>query len=890
MKLLNKTLICLVGALGFFSQISVVDAQAPSTINPTVVFVTDARTPAITGAANVDSGDSPADSDFYIRERRNANDITLRISSYLNFDVSALTVADVNQPGFAMSLTANYDARLNDINSAAAIVGRVTNGAWDGTNTLPLHSWGRDDSVDRVNLVADISNLATPALVSADVTDVVRGWVDGTLPNYGLAVFMDQLEFNGAGFSNPRLEMSVSPDVGPVIPFTDTDGDSYRDEAEVAFGSDPNDPASIPDHRSTGPSPNVVIIYADDLGLGDVSAYGNAFGTPSPAITPHMDALAAQGVMFTQAHSGNGTCTQSRYALLTGKYNWREFAGISTHYGSHSGISDLPLPSDITIAEFLKTQGYDTAAFGKWHLGGRWHAPNGSRITGNPTNPNNVDWDRPLERHATGNGFDYFRGLATTINFGPYVYIHDDRPQLVTNVDADGVPTAFRDVTANDTMTLLSRADLNSSVIGCTDSRASLGDPAYRQIDAGPVMISDFEAYIADRKAANDADPFFTYVSLYSPHKPWAITPAFETEDHARGFNYADFMREVDDRIGRVVNAIDTAGYGDNTIVIVTSDNGPENQAMSESISFGKDPSGPLRGNKRDIWEAGTRVPFIVRWPGQAAAGLRVSNPIWQGDIFTTVAAFLQQELPDTTAPDGESFLNLVRGQEKPSGNRPALVISSIRGDLGLKTTDGWKLIDSTGGGHNISWDANDIQLNNPAGSNRGFPKQLFQLNIDLGETNNLIGNLNNDAAISNGLLEITGRDLLGELNTLRDNESASLFGRVPDNDGDQLPNSYELANGLDPNWPLDASGDLDKDGLTNLEEFSAGSDPNDPNDPETKMLLGDVNRDGSVDFLDISPFISVLSSGGFEDNADINRDGSVTFLDIAPFIAILSS
>ena len=149
---------------------------------------------------------------------------------------------------------------------------------------------------------------------------------------------------------------------------------------------------------------------------------------------------------------------------------------------------------------------------------------------------------------------------------------------------------------------------------------------------------------------------------------------------------------------------------------------------------------------------------------------------------------------------------------------------------------------------------------------------------------------MNNDAAISNGLLEITGRDLLGELNTLRDNESASLFGRVPDNDGDQLPNSYELANGLDPNWPLDASGDLDKDGLTNLEEFSAGSDPNDPNDPETKMLLGDVNRDGSVDFLDISSFISVLSSGGFEDNADINRDGSVTFLDIAPFIAILSS
>jgi len=879
MKHLNNTLVCLLTALGFCSLVPIAHAQGP--LSPTVIFTTDAQTPSITGAANVDAGDSPADSDFYIRERRNGNEVALRISSFLNFDVSSLTPQVVNESGFAVLLSADYEFRLNDINSAAAIVGRVTNGAWNGTSVRPLHSWGITDSADRSPLVADIASL-TPsptASVSVDVTDIVRGWVNGTVPNYGLAVFMDRLEFNGAGFSNPRLVMGVSSTVGPVIPFTDTDGDSYRDEAEIAFGSNPSDASSVPAFAAAPSRPNVVIIYADDLGLGDVSVYGDAFGTSSPAITPNMDALAANGVMFTQAHSGNGTCTQSRYGLLTGKYNWREFDGISMHYGMHSSISDLPLPSDTTIAEYLKTQGYDTAAFGKWHLGGRWHAPDGSRITGNPSNPTSVDWDRPVERHAVDNGFDFYRGLSTTINFGPYVYMHNDRNQLVSDTNADGVPTAFREVTANDTMTFLTNANLNSSVLGARDSRSSLGDPAYRQIDAGPVMINDFEEYIANRETANDTDPFFSYVALYSPHTPWAITPAFATADQARGFGYADFMREVDNRIGRVIAAIDDAGFGDNTMIILTSDNGPENIAMQQSLSFGRDPNGPLRGNKRDSWEGGTRVPFIVRWPGQAAAGLRVNQPIWQGDIFTTVAAFLNQELPDTTAPDGESFLNLIRGQAKPDGSRPAIVLSSIRGDLSLKTNDGWKLIDSDGGGHNISWDADNVSLSNPAGTNRANPKQLFQLDTDLGETDNLIGSIFDDPTIRSELTAITGIDLLAELDVLRVAESASLFTRVPDNDGDQLPNVYEIANGLNPNSSLDAAGDLDSDGFSNLDEFIADTDPNDPSDP---FLQGDNNSDGVVDCDDLDSYVGNigLSSSGALAQLDLDDDGIVSAAD----------
>ena len=166
--------------------------------------------------------------------------------------------------------------------------------------------------------------------------------------------------------------------------------------------------------RGANGRPNIVIIYADDMGFGDVGAYGVRFGTASPAPTPHMDSLAAEGLMFTQAHSSNAVCTPSRYALLTGKYNWRTFSGISGTYAA----PDIP-SRDTTLAEFLKTQGYDTAAFGKWHLGGYFYDRSGVPYTGrdnNITDAASIDWEHPLVGHATDNGFDTFRGLAVTIN------------------------------------------------------------------------------------------------------------------------------------------------------------------------------------------------------------------------------------------------------------------------------------------------------------------------------------------------------------------------------------------------------------------------------------------------------------------------------------------
>ena len=748
-------------------------------------------------------------------------------------DLASITVldgGDTDEDGIPDSWE---DANgLNKNNPDDAALDNDSNGGPDGltnlqeyiTGTDPQDSDTDDDGLNDGDEVNGTQNPWSNGILGStpgDPTDPLNPNSDGDDDNDGLEIT------NG---TDPNLGALA---LGQSFPFIDTDGDSYSDEAEVAFGSDPADENDCPDHTPLAAKPNIVIIYADDLGITDMSAYGDFYGTPSPALTPRMNSLATEGVMFMQAHSSNAVCTPSRYALLTGKYNWREFTGITGNWGGQIAGQELPRPSDITIAEFLKTESYDTVAFGKWHLGGKYFDTSGARITSS-TNPNDesvVDWEHLVENHAVDNGFDIFRGLASSINFGPYVQLEGNRMQF-WDTTLNGGAGAFRDALNSDTFQYLTTGQLNSTVVGTKGSRACLGDPSYKQIDAGPIMIGMVEEYFSDRVTTGDTDPFFAYVSLYSPHQPHAITPPFQTSDTANGFYYADFMREVDHRIGRVLDAIDNNGFKNNTIVILTSDNGTENTAMVEGFTNGKDSNGPLRGNKRDVWEGGTRVPFVVRWPGQAAAGIKVSDPIWQGDIFASVAAFLNTELPNTTAPDGESFLNLIRGQQKPEKNRREVIaMASIRDDLGIKTINGWKFIDATGGGNNNSWDSSNEKITNSTGVNQGSPKQLFRLNYDIGEDNNLISSLTSDSSIRAELTHLTGEELLSTLDTLRTTNSTVMYTRAPDNDADLIPNAYEIAHSLDPNSPKDANIDSDGDEQTNLQEFNAGTSASDASD-----------------------------------------------------------
>ena len=466
-----------------------------------------------------------------------------------------------------------------------------------------------------------------------------------------------------------------------------------------------------------------------------------------------------------------------------------------------------------------------------------------------------IDWARPVDFHAVANGFDLFRGYAVAINFPPYVYMIDDRIQF-WDTTLNGGQGAYRPAQNTDPFRHWSTSELNAPVLGQPDSRSGLGDPSYSQNDPGPQLFTDVENYIAQRATSGDTDPFFAYVSMHSPHDPWAITPEFVGDDTANGFLFADFLREVDHRVGRVLTALEDNGFADNTIVIFTSDNGPEITNMRASLNNGRDSNGPLRGMKQDVWDGGTRVPFIVHWPGQAAPGVTMNEVVSQVDIFATIAAFLGSELPDSTCPDGESFLNIIRGQQKPEQRR-AIVMSSFRGDLGLKTNDGWKFIDSTGGGgRTTTYDSSDDFIA-VRGNNRGTPKQLFHQAIDLGEDNNLIGSFTADAQIRAAITGEVGEDLLALLDDLRTNNSTSLFPRVPDNDGDSKSNAEELANGGDPNF--------------------------------REVLLGDVNLDGSVNFLDINPLINLLSTNSYQCEGDVNESGAVDFLDISPFIALIS-
>ena len=289
-------------------------------------------------------------------------------------------------------------------------------------------------------------------------------------------------------------------------------------------------------------------------------------------------------------------CTPSRYALLTGRYNWRDFDGITRHYGEGR---DLPRAVDVTIAEYLKTQQYDTAAFGKWHLGGQFYRrTDGSVITNNPMDPDEVDWARPVNGHAVAHGFDHFRGNAYAINFAPYVYMIDDQIQFF-DTTLNGGQGAYRPALNSDPFRFWTTAELNEPVIGARDSRNGLGDPSYNQVEVGPQLFSDVENYIAERASSGNTAPFFAYVAMHSPHNPWAITEDFVGEGVANGFPFSDFMREVDHRVGCVLTALENNGFGDNTVVIFTSANGPETNAMGQSLTNDADSNGPLRGAKR---------------------------------------------------------------------------------------------------------------------------------------------------------------------------------------------------------------------------------------------------------------------------------------------------
>lgn len=454
--------------------------------------------------------------------------------------------------------------------------------------------------------------------------------------------------------------------------------------------------------------PNVVIIYADDLGYGDVRCYNPDRGKIP---TPHIDRLAAQGMRFTDAHSSSGVCSPSRYTLLTGRYHWRTRlkAGIV-------GTWERPLiePDRLTVAGLAQNHGYRTAAIGKWHLGWDWPLEQGDRPLlaqskqgqpqagpANVTDAHRAAWRRifaqPIQGGPTTRGFDSYFGTDVP-NWPPFCFIENNRTL--------GIPT-----------TLLPPTDF-------ADHRASVQGPAlagWRLEAVLPALRDRAVAFIDE--AAKRKQPFLLYLPLTSPHTPLAVNDPWRGKsglDNA----CADLIMETDAVVGDVLAAIERAGAADNTLVVFTSDNGFAPYVGAADLEKrGHFPSGPLRGYKGDAWEGGHRVAFVVRYPGVTQPGSVCDALVHQADLIATLADVFGTELPGDAGEDSVSLVPLLRGGTEPV--RRHAVSCSMKGVPAIR--DGsWKLILGQGSG---AW---------PSAGEDGPGPKLYDLTADLGERVNL--------------------------------------------------------------------------------------------------------------------------------------------------------
>jgi arylsulfatase A len=442
--------------------------------------------------------------------------------------------------------------------------------------------------------------------------------------------------------------------------------------------------------------PNIVFILADDLGYGDVRC-----NFPEGKIaTPNIDRLASQGMRFTDAHTTSSVCTPTRYSLMTGRYNWRS----RLQQGVLGGLSPrLIEPGRQTVASLMKEHGYHTACIGKWHLGMDWAKHEGKGVTELNIEKQdqhwNVDYSKPIANGPTTVGFDYYFGIAASLDMVPFTFIENDRVTQVPTVEKKWI-------------------------------RKGPAAEDFEAVDVLPTLVRKSAEYIKERSADSKAErPFFLYVPLASPHTP--IVPTKEWKGKSGISEYVDFVMQTDAAVGEILASLDREGIVESTIVVFTSDNGCSPAAGIDVLrKSGHEPNGPLRGTKADLWDGGHRVPFIVRWPGKVAAGSVSNQLVSLVDWMATCAELVGAKLPDNAAEDSVSMLPALLGNAKDR-NRETLVHHSITGRFAVRERQ-WKLCLSPGSG---GWSA----PRDPEAVKRGLPPdQLYDLASDLAETKNI--------------------------------------------------------------------------------------------------------------------------------------------------------
>ena len=453
--------------------------------------------------------------------------------------------------------------------------------------------------------------------------------------------------------------------------------------------------------------PNVVLIYADDVGYGDLSFYG-----ATQVKTPNLDRLAAAGLQFSNAHATSATCTPSRYSMLTGEYAWRK-PGTGVLPGDAALIIPAGTP---TVASVMKSKGYKCGVVGKWHLG----LGNGK-----------VDWNQEITPGPRELGFDYSFLIPATGDRVPCVYVENGR---VANLDpADPIQVSYKDPfpgeptgKGNPELLKMHPSHGHDQTIVNGVSRIGYMKGGKKALwvdeDMAGTITGKAEAFLEREKAG----PFFLYFATHDIHVPRMPNSRFvgKTGMGPRG----DSIAELDWSVGRILDKLDQLGLAKNTLVMFSSDNGPvvddgyQDQAV-EKLN-GHRPAGRYRGGKYSNFDGGTRIPLLARWPGQIRKDTRSEALVSQVDLLATMAALVGQPVPAGASPDGVNVLPALLGKSKTARTsvvEHAGVLSLVEGN--------WKVIE---GGKGARVDRNTAtELGNEP------TPQLYDIKLDPGETTN---------------------------------------------------------------------------------------------------------------------------------------------------------
>lgn len=467
------------------------------------------------------------------------------------------------------------------------------------------------------------------------------------------------------------------------------------------------------------PLPNVVVILADDMGYGDVSA----LNPQSRIATPAIDAMVRQGMTFSDAHAGASVCTPSRYGLLTGRLAFRTPAAA---FGI--GGFDRPViePGRETLASLLKRAGYATAAVGKWHLGFDW-ALKGDAAAASfdaESGLSNVDYTKPIRNGPNDYGFDYSFIHPASLDIPPYVFVRNHQV-----VDPEVVPTT--DVyprRRQDTVYSWDKKHTNDQAVYWEKGvwwRQGEMSKSFRVEDCLSGIVREGLSFIGRASRDPAGRPFFLYLSLTGPHTPWVPREKFKGQSSA-GL-YGDFVMEIDDVVAQVVEALKASGVFENTLLIFTSDNGAY-WPQEEIDLHGHHSNQGRRGQKGDIWDGGHRVPLVLTWP----AGIRPGSSgslVSLTDLFATLSAVVGQPVPEGEADDSISFLHVLQGRGT-GPTRSSLVHHSSRGIFAVRQGE-WKFIDGLGSGGFTAPSIEEATPGGPAG-------QLYRISADPLEMRNL--------------------------------------------------------------------------------------------------------------------------------------------------------